>query len=128
MKGMDRNEEKSIKGYVRDYIYKRTEQVQENPDLAETGRETLSTIFYYIRPLLLKAGVKISKSTRRTIQVDYVKEVCEKRGYTRAQLGIIAAVRAQLYFRGKTYNIDIDSIDELIHKGTDVLIIEKEGL
>ena len=36
--------------------------------------------------------------------------------------------RAQLYFRGKTYNVGIDELNELMHLGVDLLIIEKEGV
>ena len=38
------------------------------------------------------------------------------------------ADRAQLYFDGKWNNVGIDEIEELSKKGSDVLIIEKEGV
>ena len=46
---------------------------------------------------------------------------------TREDCGIYAADRAQLYFRGKTYDIGFDDLEELAQKGVDMLIIEKEG-
>jgi hypothetical protein len=119
---------KSIKSFVRDYIDKRIEAVEDNPDLIETGRITLSTCFYEIRPLLLKAGIKFAKSTRKTIQNEYVKDVCEKKGYKRADLGIIAAVRAEFYFKGELHSVGIDTVSDLVDSGTDVVIIEKEGV
>jgi len=46
---------------------------------------------------------------------------------TREDCGKYAADRAQLYFRGKTYDIGFDDLEELAQKGVDMLIIEKEG-
>ena len=130
----DESEEKgegkkgSIISYVRDYIAKRIEEVVDNPDIVRIGRITLSTIFYEIRPLLLRAGIVFSKSTRRTIQNEYIKKACDEKGYKRSGLGIIAAVRAEFYFKGETHSVDVDSIAELVDYGTDVVIIEKEGV
>jgi hypothetical protein len=52
----------------------------------------------------------------------------KSRPYNRYDLGIIAADRAQLYFDGEWNNVGIDEIEELSKKGSDVLIIEKEGV
>ena len=119
---------KSIASFVREYIDKRIEEVETNPDLIETGRLTLSTCFYNIRPFLLKAGIKFAQSTRKTIQNDYIKKICEQKGYKRADLGIIATVRAEFYFKGELYSVGIDTVSDLVDSGTDVLIIEKEGV
>ena len=48
-------------------------------------------------------------------------------GYKRDELGIIAAERAQFYFRGRSYGVGIDVISELAQYATDLIIIEKEG-
>ena len=74
---------------MREYIDKRIEAVEANPALKETGRLTSGTCFYDIRPLLLKAGITFAKTTRKTIQNDYIKKFCEQKGYKRADLGII---------------------------------------
>ena len=51
-----------------------------------------------------------------------------KFGKTREELGIFAADRAQVYFKGRSYDVGIDDLDLLMKKGTDLLIIEKEGV
>jgi hypothetical protein len=120
---------KSIKSFVREFINDRIKQVNADPSLKDEGRLTLSTCFYHIRPELLRAGIKFAPSTRKTIQVDYIKEICEERGYKRADLGIIAADRAEFYFKGGLYNVGVDAAySSLADNGTDVLIIEKEGV
>jgi hypothetical protein len=126
--GNERGRRKKIIDYVRDYIDQRIRDVEENPDIVRTGRITLSTIFYHIRKLLEGDMVPLSRSTRRTISHDYIRSVCDERGYKRAELGIIASVRAEFYFRGEYRNVGIDSIGQLVKDGTDIVIIEKEGI
>jgi hypothetical protein len=48
-------------------------------------------------------------------------------GYKRDEIGIIAAERAQFYFRRRSYGVGIDVISELAQYATDLIIIEKEG-
>ena len=49
-------------------------------------------------------------------------------GLKRHELGIIAAARAQLYFRRKSIGVAFDEISKLIEIGTDLIITEKEGV
>lgn len=46
----------------------------------------------------------------------------------RERLGIKAAVRAQFFHRGTEYPVSFDSIEALSQKGSDLLLIEKEGV
>ena len=46
----------------------------------------------------------------------------------REKLGIKAAVRAQFFHRGKEDPVSFDSIKDLSQKGSDLLLIEKEGV
>ena len=48
-------------------------------------------------------------------------------GFKRDELGIIAAERAQLYFKGKSYGVGIDEISDLAQICNRFIIIEKEG-
>lgn len=57
-----------------------------------------------------------------------VKKVCDARGVTRAEIGIIAGARAELYFNGRWDSVSFDSIEDLARKGTDIIFIEKEGI
>jgi hypothetical protein len=104
------------------------DQIKRNPEKKNTDRWTQSTVFYYLRPILEKAGIKLSTTTRKTIQGQYIKAICKELGITRAELGIVAADRAQIYFRGRWEDVGIDELDTLMHYGVDVLIIEKEGV
>ena len=56
-----------------------------------------------------------------------IKKVCDEMGYKRNELGIIAAERAQLYFKGEFRGVNLDDIPDLAKMGTDLIIIEKEG-
>jgi hypothetical protein len=117
----------SIIDLERKLLYERYEQIKLNPEKKNTDIWTQSTIFYYLRPILEKAGIKLSTTTRKTIQGQYIKAICKELGVTRAELGIVAADRAQIYFRGRWEDVGIDELDTLMHYGVDVLIIEKEG-
>lgn len=81
---------------TREFLQKRRGDIIEDPSLLETDPLTLSTIWYRLRPKLLKRGIVFQKSTRRTVEYDYVRAICEDElGVKRAALGIHAAVRAQ---------------------------------
>lgn len=54
--------------------------------------------------------------------------MCKELGYKRHELGIIAAERAQLYFDGQVLGVSFNQLEELMKKGTDLLVIEKEGI
>ena len=118
----------SIIDLERKLLYERYEQIKLNSEKRNTDSWTQSTVFYYLRPILEKAGIKLSKTTRKTIQGQYIKAICKELGVTRAQLGIVAADRAQMYFRGRWEDVGIDELDTLMHYGVDILIIEKEGV
>lgn len=118
----------SIIDLERRLLYERYKQIKLNPEKKNTDRWTQSTVFYYLRPILEKAGIKLSKTTRKTIQGQYIKAICKELGVTRAELGIVAADRAQMYFRGRWDDVGIDELDTLMNYGVDVLIIEKEGV
>lgn len=64
---------------------------------------------------------------------EYFKNVCIKKvakelGYTREQLGIIAAPWASMYFNHKWHDISFDSVKELAENGTDIVFIEKRDI
>ncbi len=57
-----------------------------------------------------------------------LREECDALGVTREELGIVAASRAEMYFRGKTFPISLENLSYLAEKGCDVILIEKEGI
>ena len=112
-------------------LEKRLDDVQKNPKLLVTGRLLQSGIYYTLRKILIEKGIKV---TSREHITDSIRDMCERlgikvrgKGFKRHELGIIAAARAQLYFRGKLIGVGFDEISDLARVGTDLIIIEKEG-
>ena len=112
---------------LRDLIEDRVQEVKDNPRIKKIGRWTQSTVFYYLRPILLDKGAILGKNTRKYI-TSKINQVCKEFGFKRHELGIIAAERAQLYFKGESHGVGFTQLEELAKKGTDLLIIEKEGV
>jgi hypothetical protein len=111
---------------MREVIRARYAAVKADKTLKYTQRWTRSTAFYTCRKILKSVGYADEEVDRENI-TEYIEQVCDEIKITREDCGIYAADRAQLYFRGKTYDIGFDDLEELAQKGVDMLIIEKEG-
>jgi hypothetical protein len=111
---------------MRHIIKPRYASVVADKTLKDKQRWTRSTAFYTCRKLLKSVGYADEEINRENV-TEYIEHVCDEMGITREDCGIYAADRAQLYFRGKTYDIGFDDLEELAQKGVDILIIEKEG-
>jgi hypothetical protein len=59
--------------------------------------------------------------------IGYADEELDRENITAYIEQVCDADRAQLYFRGKTYDIGFDDLEGLAQKVVDMLIIEKEG-
>lgn len=118
----------TIKFFVAKWILEREKQIEQDPGILYKGRVDQSAVWYDTEPLLIENGIAIHKDTRKTIQNVNVKEICDKLGKRRIELGIVVGDRAQMYFNGKWYNVSIDQIKSLSGKGIVVLIIEKKGM
>lgn len=94
------------------------------------NRWTLNTAWYLFLPTM-EASVR-DGIIRAVVTRDYFKKliskICNKAGIKREDLGIIAGVRAELYFDGTWTSVAFDAIEELAGKGTDIVFIEKEGV
>jgi len=102
---------------TRDEVFRRTGQVPG--DL----RTTQQGLYYKIRKRMGgKMGIK------RKSFIAAIREESEALGRRRDELGIIAAVRAEMYFRGSVYPVSLANIGELAGKGSDILLVEKEGI
>lgn len=100
--------------------------VEKDPDLKRSDRWTQSTVFYRLRKKLMDIGA--NPVTRKYITSE-IKKVClQKFGKMREEFGIFAADRAQMYFKGRSYDVGVDDLAVLMQKGTDLLVIEKEGV
>jgi hypothetical protein len=118
----------SVIGMLRGLLKERLEAVKQDPTLKEKQKWTQSTVFYHLRPILLHYGFSPESIDRQYITSE-IKNVCEQDlGVKREDLGITAADRAQLYFNGRWYDVGLEEIKNLVKYGTDMLIIEKEGV
>ena len=112
-------------GEVRTLLLQRNKDIIANPELKETDRWTQATVFYRTRKILKDKG---SRELKRASIISYIDDICrDELKKPREQLGIYAADRAQMYFKGRTFDVGFDEIQELLEKGTDLVIIEKEG-
>ncbi len=121
-------EDSSVIGLLRRLLRQRFDLVKQDPSLNDRQKWTQSTVFYHLRQILLSYGYSNEEIDRQYI-TSQIKAVCEKYlGVKREEIGITAADRAQLYFKGKYYDVGLEEISDLIEYGTDMLIVEKEGV
>jgi hypothetical protein len=108
----------------------RNQEIQQDHTLKDRDRWTQSTVFYRLRPILLGLGYSAEEIGRKRPYITkMIRPVCEEElGIKREELGIFAADRAQLYFNGAWYDVGFNELNKLMHMGTDLLIIEKEGV
>ncbi len=116
------------RGLLTDFLKQRQIDVQKNPKFTVTDRWTPSDVWYACRPALLKNDIRIARHTRSNFTA-LIRVICdEKLHINMEELGIFAADRAQLYFQGNWYDVGFDELHSLKLKGTDLIIIEKEGI
>ena len=128
-KSPPRNNKTEEKSYIIDelryLLRERLDDVVQNPHLKIKDRWTQSTVFYRLRPRLISKEMKVN----REYITGKIRTICENEfGKKREDLGIIAADRAQLYFNGESFDVGLDELEELMEKGTDLIVIEKEGV
>jgi hypothetical protein len=87
---------------------------------AET--RTQNTVWYLLLPTF---GDK--KPKRKTV-IDAIRAIYKKYRVKRSEGGIIAGVRAELYFKGEWKSVSFGAIQELAERGTDLVFIEKQGI
>jgi 5S rRNA maturation endonuclease (ribonuclease M5) len=126
---------KSMKSFVKEFIWEAYQKCRNNPALKQAGNRILtSDVFYNLRDAMQKEGWgekgwnHPTMKRREKIQVQYVNEVCAELGIKRSDAGIMAGEMAHMYFRGQRYSVGLDNIRSLSHNGTDILLIEKEGI
>ena len=90
---------------------------------------TQSDVFYATRKLLIETYHYSNEEIDRDYITGLIKEVCEDDlGVKREDIGILAADRAQLYFKGKWMDVGLEEIAQLSLYGIALIIIEKEGV
>jgi Protein of unknown function C-terminus (DUF2399) len=135
---------KGMKGFVWDYIIGRLDRLNNGENLE---RILTSDVWYDLvdetkngkwKGILAKfyrtkyncdiKGPEAAKRRTRETIIAYIKDVCDELGIRRARVHILAGDVGYLYFRGKRYAISLDDLYKLSLKGTDVIIIEKQGI
>ena len=90
---------------------------------------TQSDVFYATRKMLIETYQYTNEEIDRDYITGLIKEVCEEDlGVKREEIGILAADRAQLYFKGEWIDVGLNEIEQLSLYGIALLIIEKEGV
>lgn len=110
---------------VEEILKERLLAVRQNKDLLVTDKWTQSSVYYRARKRMLERGVRLTE--RKTI-TQQISDICDEWKIKRESIGIFAADRAQLYFRGEIHDVGIGELHDLKQRGTDLIIIEKEGV
>jgi hypothetical protein len=127
---------KGIKGFVYDYIKDRLDAPHHELEWILTSDVWYDLVkdpkveeYYKAKHgFSIKSPEATKQRMRETIQVKYIKDICDELGIRRADIKILAGDVGYLYFRGERYAISLDHLDSLKLKGTDLLIIEKQGI
>ncbi len=127
---------RGMKGMVWDYIVDNKLDVDPKTHNFRPGlpRGLTSGLFYDLRKPLGDAGYDVTSKaaaehrTRETIQVAYIKDICDSLEIRRIDIGIMAGEVGHLYYRGEHYAISLDELYSLKRLGVIILIIEKRGI
>jgi hypothetical protein len=128
---------RGMKGFVWDHIVDLKLDVLPDMHFKPKGglpRILTSDVFYDLRKPLEAAGYDVTskrsaeRKTRQTIQVQYIKEICDSLKIRRVDVGILAGEAGHLFYRGEHFAISLDELDSLKLKGVIILIIEKRGI
>lgn len=117
--------------YLIDFLKERKADVEANPELRIRDRITQQGVWYRINPKMREDGFIPNKTwtiTRKSITGDIQKVCREYLGVGREDLGIIAAARATMLYRGQSIPVSIDNLKSLVKYGAVIVVIEKEGV
>jgi hypothetical protein len=124
-----------MKYFVGEYILERLQKILVDPSLLDRNRILTSDVFYDLRPTCEANGIDVTsteaimkKKRRHKIQNEYILQICRDLGIRRRHAGIITGDTGYLYFRGERYAVSLDKLDTLKTKGTDIVIIGKQGI
>lgn len=77
---------------------------------------------------LVRRPAESEPDVSRKYFIEKVRLICAAMGVSREKLGVFAAERAILYFRGSRTGVSLESIAEVFRYGSDLIAIEKEGI
>jgi DNA topoisomerase VI subunit B len=126
-KGLSKGKTSKARTLLLEELCRRQNLLEKFGQMPPTERITQQGIYYKVRSQM---GGEID--IKRDSFTPALREACKEMGggdlSFREKLGITAAERAQLYFRGQVSPISWDRIEDLATKGSDVVLIEKEGV
>ena len=114
------------------YLY--TSELKKRRDRIRKGENveplTQNGFYYHMRTIFLANGInpKLRGEFFRRNQTNSVVGICKELGTTREDLKIYASSRAFFYYEDERTPVSLSTIRNLIKKGTDIIIIEKEGI
>ncbi len=139
-------EKKTAIEYLVNFLHERKEVIGSNPNLIAIDRLTQSTVWYRIRPVMMvdyeEGRFKPKKSwgdTRRYL-TSIIDDLCQGellyqgeeifpgQSVSREDLGIFAAAKGMMLYKGESYPVSIDNIKKIADKGIAVWAVEKEGI
>jgi DNA topoisomerase VI subunit B len=112
--------------YLIEELWRRKKLLEQYGEIPEDERTTQQGTYYKVRNQM-EGEIDI----RRDSFISALKDECISMGGDlsyREKLGIFAAERAQLFFKGNTYPVNWERIRDLATMGCDVILIEKEGV
>jgi len=120
-----RSKKSAATEWLEKWLQQRHERLKAGEDLSKE-MITRNTLWYLMRKEVGYADIE------RDTFLDNINNLCKDLGggdeKYREMLGIYAAERGKLYFRGRQRYIGYDSYKFLAEKGCDILLIEKEGI
>lgn len=135
--GDDRPVPKEMDRHIIKFVVgRRKNAIESNPNLIKTEPWDHSDVFYAARTWLNQHKWDTSVyndntaggTDRRKTFYSMIKDVCE--GFyqvKRHRIGIFPEDRAVMSYRGNTYAVGFEDLDNLRHAGTDVIGVEKQG-
>jgi hypothetical protein len=126
--------QKTATKYVDEFLKQRRTDVEANPEVRRIDRLTQRGVAYRLRPKMMDDGFEPRKNWGTTMDTmtNMISARCTvlspHESIDREYLGINAKARGMFYYRGQTYPIDFDSINELASEAAINVVIEKEGV
>jgi len=114
------------------YLY--TSELRKRKERIENGENveplTQNGFWYHMRTIFLKNRINphLQGKYFRKNQTNSIIEICKELDTTREDLKIFASSRAFFYYEDGRTPVSLSTIQNLIKKGTDIIIIEKEGI
>jgi hypothetical protein len=135
------NGDLGIKPFMIQIMQERRNAIADNPSLIQTNPWPTTKPYYNLRKMLDHLGYNIDETyplghklaekvilaeRRPYIQGAMLTDICEKYfGLKRHELGIFVDERSQFVYRGVSDSVGFYDIDELVKKGTDIILCEK---